>query len=69
MAIRHRRCFAAEVVSKSRVVPNVIQTAGEMSTLTCLVAAGVDLSIVPASAAKRISASDGIVTMRRQRES
>jgi DNA-binding transcriptional LysR family regulator len=35
-------------------VPKVVQTAGEMSTLTALVDAGVGVSLIPASAAKRM---------------
>ena len=42
------------VLSRAGVVPKVVQTAGEMSTLAALVDAGVGVSVVPASAAKRI---------------
>jgi DNA-binding transcriptional LysR family regulator len=42
------------MLSNAGVIPNVVQTAGEMSTLISLVDAGVGVSIVPASAAKRI---------------
>jgi DNA-binding transcriptional LysR family regulator len=41
------------ILSNVGVVPKVVQTAGEMSTLISLVDAGVGVSIVPASAAKR----------------
>jgi DNA-binding transcriptional LysR family regulator len=41
------------ILSNAGVVPKVVQTAGEMSTLISLVDAGVGVSIVPASAAKR----------------
>ena len=43
-----------EILSKAGVVPKVVQTAGEMPTLISLVDAGVGVSIVPASAARRI---------------
>jgi DNA-binding transcriptional LysR family regulator len=42
------------ILSNAGVVPKVVQTAGEMPTLISLVDAGVGVSIVPASAAKRI---------------
>jgi DNA-binding transcriptional LysR family regulator len=42
------------ILSNAGIVPKVVQTAGEMSTLISLVDAGVGVSIVPASAAKRI---------------
>jgi DNA-binding transcriptional LysR family regulator len=42
------------MLSNAGVVPKVVQTAGEMPTLISLVNAGVGVSIVPASAAKRI---------------
>src|ERR1700744_306859 len=42
------------ILSDAGVVPKVVQTAGEMPTLISLVDAGVGVSIVPASAAKRI---------------
>jgi DNA-binding transcriptional LysR family regulator len=42
------------ILSKAGVVPKVVQTAGEMPTLISLVDAGVGVSIVPASAARRI---------------
>src|ERR1700678_1075661 len=41
------------ILSNAGVVPKVVQSAGEMSTLISLVDAGVGVSIVPASAAKR----------------
>ena len=41
-------------LSRAGVVPKVVQTAGEMPTLISLVDAGVGVSIVPASVAKRI---------------
>jgi DNA-binding transcriptional LysR family regulator len=41
------------ILSNAGVVPKVVQTAGEMPTLISLVDAGVGVSIVPASAAKR----------------
>jgi DNA-binding transcriptional LysR family regulator len=41
------------ILNNAGVVPKVVQTAGEMSTLISLVDAGVGVSIVPASAAKR----------------
>src|ERR1700742_1207758 len=42
------------ILSAAGVVPKVVQTAGEMPTLISLVDAGVGVSIVPASVAKRI---------------
>jgi DNA-binding transcriptional LysR family regulator len=42
------------ILSDAGVVPKVVQTAGEMPTLISLVDAGVGVSIVPASVAKRI---------------
>ena len=42
------------ILSNAGVVPKVVQTAGEMPTLISLVDAGVGVSIVPASVAKRI---------------
>jgi DNA-binding transcriptional LysR family regulator len=42
------------MLSNAGVIPNVVQTAGEMSTVISLVDAGVGVSVVPASAAKRI---------------
>jgi DNA-binding transcriptional LysR family regulator len=42
------------ILSNAGVVPKVVQTAGEMSTLISLVDAGLGVSIVPASAAKRV---------------
>jgi DNA-binding transcriptional LysR family regulator len=42
------------ILSKAGVVPKVVQAAGEMPTLISLVDAGVGVSIVPASVAKRI---------------
>jgi DNA-binding transcriptional LysR family regulator len=42
------------ILSKAGAVPKVVQTAGEMPTLISLVDAGVGVSIVPASAARRI---------------
>ena len=42
------------ILSNAGVVPKVVQTAGEMSTLISLVDAGVGVSIVPTSVAKRI---------------
>jgi DNA-binding transcriptional LysR family regulator len=41
------------ILSNAGVVPKVVQTAGEMPTLISLVDAGVGVSIVPASVAKR----------------
>jgi DNA-binding transcriptional LysR family regulator len=42
------------ILSDAGVVPKVVQTAGEMPTLISLVDAGVGVSIVPASVAKRV---------------
>ena len=42
------------ILSDAGVVPKVVQTAGEMSTLISLVDAGAGISIVPESAAKKI---------------
>jgi DNA-binding transcriptional LysR family regulator len=42
------------ILSNAGVVPKVVQTAGEMPTLISLVDAGVGVSIVPASVAKKI---------------
>jgi DNA-binding transcriptional LysR family regulator len=42
------------ILSNAGVVPKVVQTAGEMPTLISLVDAGVGVSIVPSSVAKRI---------------
>jgi DNA-binding transcriptional LysR family regulator len=42
------------ILSNAGVVPKVVQTAGEMPTLISLVDAGVGVSIVPASVAKRV---------------
>jgi DNA-binding transcriptional LysR family regulator len=42
------------ILSNAGVIPKVVQTAGEMPTLISLVDAGVGVSIVPASVAKRI---------------
>jgi DNA-binding transcriptional LysR family regulator len=42
------------ILSGAGVVPKVVQTAGEMPTLISLVDAGVGVSIVPASVAKRV---------------
>jgi DNA-binding transcriptional LysR family regulator len=42
------------ILSDAEVVPKVVQTAGEMPTLISLVDAGVGVSIVPTSVAKRI---------------
>jgi DNA-binding transcriptional LysR family regulator len=42
------------ILSDAGVVPKVVQTAGEMPTLISLVDAGVGVSIVPTSVAKRI---------------
>jgi DNA-binding transcriptional LysR family regulator len=42
------------ILSDAGVVPKVVQTAGEMPTLISLADAGVGVSIVPASVAKRI---------------
>ena len=42
------------ILSNAGVVPMVVQTAGEMPTLISLVDAGVGVSIVPASVAKRV---------------
>src|SRR5260370_24083270 len=42
------------ILSNAGVVPRVVQTAGEMPTLISLVDAGVGVSIVPASVAKKI---------------
>jgi DNA-binding transcriptional LysR family regulator len=44
----------SRILSNAGVIPRVVQTAGEMPTLISLVDAGVGVSIVPASAAKRI---------------
>src|SRR6266478_6048639 len=44
----------AGILSNAGVVPEVVQTAGEMPTLISLVDAGVGVSIVPASVAKKI---------------
>jgi DNA-binding transcriptional LysR family regulator len=46
--------FLIGILSSAGVVPKVVQTAGEMPTLISLVDAGVGVSIVPASVAKRI---------------
>ena len=43
-----------KILSDAGVVPKVVQTAGEMPTLISFVDAGVGVSIVPASAARRI---------------
>jgi DNA-binding transcriptional LysR family regulator len=56
-AREHARGFhdlLSGILSNAGVVPKVVQTAGEMSTLISLVDAGAGVSIVPASAAKRI---------------
>jgi DNA-binding transcriptional LysR family regulator len=42
------------ILSNAGAIPKVVQTAGEMPTLISLVDAGVGVSIVPASVAKRI---------------
>src|SRR5260370_23835073 len=42
------------ILSNAGVIPKVVQTAGEMPTLISLVDAGVGVSIVPASVAKKI---------------
>jgi DNA-binding transcriptional LysR family regulator len=42
------------ILSNAGVIPKVVQTAGEMPTLISLVDAGVGVSIIPASVAKRI---------------
>src|ERR1700733_1058351 len=42
------------ILSNAGVIPKVVQTAGEMPTLIALIDAGVGVSIVPASVAKRI---------------
>ena len=42
------------ILSDAGIVPKVVQTAGEMPTLISLVDAGVGVSIVPASVAKRV---------------
>jgi DNA-binding transcriptional LysR family regulator len=42
------------ILSDAGVVPKVVQTAGEMPTLVSLVDAGVGVSIVPTSVAKRV---------------
>jgi DNA-binding transcriptional LysR family regulator len=42
------------MLSNAGVIPDVVQTAGEMPTLVSLVDAGVGVSIVPASVAKKI---------------
>jgi DNA-binding transcriptional LysR family regulator len=48
------RDLLTRILSNAGVVPNVVQTAGEMPTLISLVDAGVGVSIVPISVAKRI---------------
>src|SRR5260370_33538098 len=42
------------ILSNAGVIPKAVQTAGEMPTLISLVDAGVGVSIVPASVAKRM---------------
>ena len=50
------------ILSNAGVVPKVVQSAGEMSTLISLVDAGVGVSIVPPSAAKRfVSKGDRVL--------
>jgi DNA-binding transcriptional LysR family regulator len=49
------RDLLAGILSNAGVVPKVVQTAGEMPTLICLVDAGVGVSIVPVSVAKQSS--------------
>jgi DNA-binding transcriptional LysR family regulator len=51
------------ILSNAGIVPNVVQTAGEMSTLISLVDAGVGVSIVPASAAKRVVSKVGVCSI------
>jgi DNA-binding transcriptional LysR family regulator len=48
------RDLLTRILSNAGVVPKVVQTAGEMPTLISLVDAGVGVSIVPTSVAKRI---------------
>jgi DNA-binding transcriptional LysR family regulator len=54
------------ILSKAGVVPKVVQTAGEMPTLISLVDVDVGVSIVPASAARRIVSTVAVCPIRDQ---
>lgn len=51
------------MLSNAGVIPNVVQTAGELSSLIPLVNAGIGVSIVPQSAPKRIVSKVGVCSI------
>lgn len=53
----------AGMLSRAGVVPKVVQSAGEMSTLISLVDAGVGISVVPETAARRLLSRVSVSTI------
>lgn len=51
------------ILSKTGIAPKVVQTAGEMPTLISLVDAGVGVSIVPASVARRVPSTVAVCSI------